>query len=84
MMLKIRIWDEAASDTFYADEAGRVYDEQQKLITGPGPARYAVSAAWGAIVEGETQETAAQAAIAEWAEGYDGDPSNIRAEVSEM
>lgn len=79
---ELRIWDEGASDSFFLTDTGKVLNERKQVITKSGARKYAGEAAWGALVDGKTLDSAAKAAILEWADGYEGDTENICAEVT--
>jgi hypothetical protein len=73
---EIRIWDEAASDSFFVGSDGNVYDENGKKDKGK-------TIDWGHLIgEDDTRDAEALTEIiADWSDGYDGDSSNIRAEI---
>lgn len=72
--VEIRVWDESASASFFVDGAGTVY-------TAAGLISRKRTADWGHLVDGSDDAAAIAEIIADWADGYEGDPSMIRAEV---
>lgn len=79
MIAEIRIWDECASDSFFVDADGNVYDKDGKKSKRR-------TSDWGHLIDddGTNDAAAITEIIADWSDGYDGDASNIRAEITRM
>lgn len=74
---EIRIWDDVTSDSFFVDDWGNTYnadgEKTQKWV-------------WGHILDADSTGDAAaiQEIISDWAEDYDGDSCQIRAEINRL